>query len=151
MSLAMESVEINAPIDKVYEQCLRFEDLPHYVEPLKRVERLSDTHARMVYDVAGRQFDVEAEIVEKLPERRITWRTTGEPRTTWATTFERLGDARTKVTFQVDQVSGGARGLVGQAVGGVQDGVAKEISDELLKVTKPSVREFKKHLEAQAS
>jgi uncharacterized membrane protein len=47
MNAARQSVVVKAPIDEVYEQWSRVEDLPKFITPLRNVRRLDD--ARFSY------------------------------------------------------------------------------------------------------
>ena len=42
MNAARQSVVVKAPIDEVYEQWSRVEDLPKFITPLRNVQRIDD-------------------------------------------------------------------------------------------------------------
>src|SRR6266478_2718462 len=44
MNAAQQFVVVKAPLDRVYEQWSRIEDLPKFIPPLQEVRRIDDTH-----------------------------------------------------------------------------------------------------------
>ncbi|PYJ60891.1 MAG: hypothetical protein DME74_09710, partial [Verrucomicrobia bacterium] len=44
MNAAQQCVVVKAPLERVYEQWARIEDLPKFIPPLREVRRIDDTH-----------------------------------------------------------------------------------------------------------
>ncbi len=44
MNAAQQFVVVKAPLERVYEQWSRIEDLPKFIPPLREVRRIDDTH-----------------------------------------------------------------------------------------------------------
>jgi uncharacterized membrane protein len=89
------SVEITAPLEAVYDAFTRFEDLPEFVEGVEDVHLADETHLRLRF---GAMVDVDAEITEARPFERIAW----DAAVSGSVTFERIDDARTRVTVRVE-------------------------------------------------
>jgi len=89
------SVEIAAPLELVYDAFVRFEDLPQFVEGVEDVRLADETHLRLRFGATG---DVDAEITEARPFERIAW----DAAVSGSVRFERIDDARTRVTLCVE-------------------------------------------------
>ncbi|MER7754688.1 SRPBCC family protein [Kitasatospora sp. NPDC097643] len=100
MSRVEESIEVDVPVRAVYDQWATFEDFPKFMEGVAEVRQLDDRHAHWRTKIAGLTREFETEIVERVPEERVAWRTTGESvKHTGTVDFEPLGEARTRVTM----------------------------------------------------
>jgi hypothetical protein len=55
MNAARQSVVVRAPVAKVYEQWSRFEDLPKFIKPLRRVERIDASHFSYTWHPNGEE------------------------------------------------------------------------------------------------
>ncbi len=48
-------IEIDRPVEDVYDQWTQFEDFPEFMPGIKAVEQLDDTHVRWHVDIWGRR------------------------------------------------------------------------------------------------
>jgi len=119
------SIEVDAPIEKVYDQWTQFEEFPEFMEGVEEVQRLDDKHLRWVAEIGGRKKEWEAEIYEQVPKRRIAWRSTSGTRNARTVDLLRKDSAHTRVTLKMDyepegtwERSGDALGVVSQRVEG---------------------------------
>jgi uncharacterized membrane protein len=101
------SVEIAAPLKLVYNALARFEDLPQFVEGVEDVHLADETHLQWRMRVGGAVRDGGAEITEQRPWERIAWRADAGEVHDGCVTFERLDDARTRVTVRLELDRGG--------------------------------------------
>ena len=48
-----ESIEVDVPVSKAYNQWTQFESFPHFMEGVERVEQKDDKHLHWVAEVGG--------------------------------------------------------------------------------------------------
>jgi uncharacterized membrane protein len=72
---AQGSIVVNAPIGEVYQRALEFEDYPKFITVIKRVRRLDKNRFAASVAFNGNRHDAILEIMLRVPERRVAWRT----------------------------------------------------------------------------
>ena len=77
MASVQESVVVDAPVDMTYNQWTQFEEFPSFMDGVKSVRQIDDTHLHWVAEAGGKQHEWNAEIVEQVPDRAIAWRALG--------------------------------------------------------------------------
>jgi uncharacterized membrane protein len=102
MSSVTKSIDINVPIRTAYDQWTQFEEFPRFMEGIKSVTQIDDTHIHWVAEVAGQRKEWDAEITEQRPDERVAWTSTGGARNAGVVTFHRIDDGTTRVTVQMD-------------------------------------------------
>jgi uncharacterized membrane protein len=112
-----ETVEVNVPVSTAYNQWTQFADFPKFMEGVKSVEQLDDTHLRWAAEVGGQSRDWQAEIVEQVPEQRIAWRATDGDGPNGLVSFEPLGQDTTLVTVEMSYEPEGMKEQLGAKVG----------------------------------
>ena len=80
MSAAQGSIVVRAPIGSVYRQWLRIKDFPKFMPALKKVQELGDGHFAIVFFLKGKRQEGVLEIMLRVPERRLVWRTISDRR-----------------------------------------------------------------------
>jgi len=75
MDAAEGSIVINAPVAAVYKRWLAFEDYPKFITAIKRVRRLDANHFVASLGFNGKHYDTTLEMILRVPERRLAWRT----------------------------------------------------------------------------
>jgi uncharacterized membrane protein len=101
MSTIIKSIEVDVPVSRPYAVWTRFEDLPCFLRGVREVRRLDEHRLYWRAEIAGVQREWEIEIVEQVPERRITWRSRSGPRTWGAVIFEPRPDDTTRVIMEM--------------------------------------------------
>lgn len=119
MSTTTESIEIDVPVSTAYNQWTQFEEFPQFMQGVKEVRQLDDTHLHWCAEIAGREEQWEAEITHQIPDRRIAWRSTSGARNEGCVTFHPLSDSRTRVELRIDYEPHGPLESLGDAVGAV--------------------------------
>jgi uncharacterized membrane protein len=104
MNAAEKSIVVNAPVAQVYEQWLRFEDLPKFIKSLGEVQRIDDKHFSFNTLRDGKEHRGVIEIVGQIPERRIAWRTIADRVGLGVVTFEPRSDNATEITLKLRSV-----------------------------------------------
>ncbi|MEU3962616.1 SRPBCC family protein [Streptomyces buecherae] len=126
MSTVKEAVEVAVPLSKAYDQWTQFEEFPRFMEGVEEVRQIDDRHNHWTTSIGGVRREFDTEIVDQLPDDRITWRTVdGDTQQRGTVRFERLDDARTRVELTMDVEPTGlaekgadALGVIGRRVTG---------------------------------
>jgi uncharacterized membrane protein len=101
VNAAEKSIVVNAPVAEVYEQWLRFEDIPKFIRSLGSVQRIDDTHISFSTTVEGKEQHGIIEVIQQIPERRIAWRTIADGVGLGVVSFEPLSDTETEITLKL--------------------------------------------------
>jgi uncharacterized membrane protein len=75
MNAAQGSILVKSPVADVYKRWLEFEDYPKFISAIKRVRKLDEKHFAASLSFHGKQHDATLEIMLRIPERRLAWRT----------------------------------------------------------------------------
>ena len=117
MASVRESIEVEAPLQTVYNQWTQFEEFPRFMEGVKSVKQLDDTHLHWVAEIGGKEHAWDAEITHQEPDRRIAWRARDGKYVSGDVTFEPAGADRTEVTVEMTYDHEGLLEAVGSALG----------------------------------
>jgi uncharacterized membrane protein len=133
-----KSIDVAAPVRTVYNQWTQFEEFPRFMEGVKSVRQVDDKRLEWKAEVAGKDVAWSAEILEQVPDRRISWRSTSGKKNAGVVSFAPARDGNgTRVTLALDYDPEGAAENVGSAVGLVSGRVEGDLE------------RFKKFLEAR--
>ncbi|MEU9916225.1 SRPBCC family protein [Streptomyces sp. NPDC051001] len=103
MSTVKEAVDVEVPLHTAYNQWTQFEEFPRFMEGVEEVRQLDDRHNHWITSVGGVRREFDTEIVDQMPDDRITWRTVdGEIRQRGSVRFEQLDDTHTRVELTMD-------------------------------------------------
>jgi uncharacterized membrane protein len=127
MSTIEKSIEVNVPVRTAYNQWTQFEEFPRFMEGVKEVNQLDDTHLHWKAAIAGQEKEWDAEITEQTPDQRIAWTSRGGAINGGVVTFHRLSDARSKVMLQLEYAPQGVAENVGDALGVVSSRVQGDL------------------------
>src|SRR3954471_9435995 len=97
-----QSVEVEAPIEAVYNQWTQFEEFPRFMSSVQEVRQIDDTHLHWSATIAGKTKEWDAEITEQIPDQRIAWRSVGGVNNAGVVTFQPVSDSRTRVVLRMD-------------------------------------------------
>lgn len=118
-----ESIKIDAPVSTVYGQWTRFEDFPKFMENVREVRQLDETHLHWRAAIAGKEEQWDAEITENIPDQRIAWRSTSGIKNAGAVSFHKISNSKTRVTLQMDYEPRGVSEGLADALGAIKMGV----------------------------
>jgi len=104
MNAAQQFLVVKAPLDRVYEQWSRIEDLPKFIPPLREVRRIDDTHFSYTWHPNGAKQQGVFHIVLQIPGRRIAWRTMSEGFMSGVVSFEPQSQEETEVTLKIRSI-----------------------------------------------
>jgi len=117
METIEKSIEVNAPLQQVYNQWTQFEDFPKFMEGVEEVRQLDDRRLFWRAQIFGKTEEWEAEIYEQVPDKRIAWRSiTGTPNA-GAVSFSAIVPEKTRITLALNYEPTGAVEKIGDALG----------------------------------
>ncbi|HET9864351.1 MAG TPA: SRPBCC family protein [Steroidobacteraceae bacterium] len=129
MEQVEKTVEVNQPVSTVYNQWTQFEDFPNFMEGVKEVRQLDDTHLHWRAEVWGKEKEWDAEITEQEPDRRISWKSVSGAANAGTVRFEPLGPERTRVRLIMAYDPEGVVENVGDALGMFTSRVEHSVRD----------------------
>jgi uncharacterized membrane protein len=127
MSNIEKSIEVNVPVRTAYNQWTQFEEFPRFMEGVKEVKQLDDTHLHWKAEIAGQEEEWEAEITEQTPDQRIAWMSRGGAVNGGIVTFHPLSDAKSKIMLHMEYDPQGFVDNVGDALGVVSSRVQGDL------------------------
>jgi uncharacterized membrane protein len=110
-------IEVNRPVSTVYNQWTQFEEFPMFMDGVKEVRQLDDTHLHWRAEIWGKEKEWDAEITEQEPDKRISWKSVGGAPNAGTVRFEPLGEDRTQVRLVMAYEPEGAVENAGDALG----------------------------------
>ncbi|GGL91416.1 cyclase [Streptomyces fumigatiscleroticus] len=123
MSTIEESVDVAVPLHVAYNQWTQFKTFPRFMDGVERVDQIQAALTHWAIRFGPRTYRFDAEIVEQVPDQRLTWEALDEPRHRGTVTFWALDAERCRVTLRVEPLArglaeraGGALGLARRAV-----------------------------------
>ena len=117
MAEVTQSIDVEVPVRTAYNQWTQLDEFPRFMEGVKSVAQIDDTHLRWVASVGGKERAWDAEITEQRPDQRIAWRSTDRPGNSGVVTFDRLGEARTRIMVRIEAEAESVVDAAGDALG----------------------------------
>ena len=117
MASVIEAVEVEVPVRTAYNQWTQFEEFPQFMEGVKEVSQLDETHLHWTVEVAGRTKEWDAEVTEQIPDERVAWKSDAGTDNAGVVTFHKLDEGRSRVTVQIDAEPDGPIEAAGDALG----------------------------------
>jgi uncharacterized membrane protein len=139
MATVEQSIEVNVPVRTAYDQWTQFEEFPKFMDAVKEVRQLDDTHLHWRVSHDGQEAEFDAKITEQKPDERIAWTATDGKTNAGVVTFHRLSDDSCKVMVQMDWEPEGMLETLGAAIG----------SDD--RQVKADLERFKEMIESRGS
>jgi uncharacterized membrane protein len=122
-------IEVDCPVRTVYNQWTQFEEFPRFMDGVKEVRQLDDTHVHWHAEVWGKDKEWDAEITEQEPDNRISWKSISGAPNAGTVRFEPLGADRTKVRLAMAYEPEGAVENVGDSLGLFSARVQRTVED----------------------
>ena len=97
-----KSIEVEAPLQRVYNQWTQFEQFPQFMAGVEQVKQLGDTTLHWIAKIAGVKREWDAAILEQVPDRKVAWAATTGTTNTGSVYFESLGTKRTGVRLVLE-------------------------------------------------
>jgi ribosome-associated toxin RatA of RatAB toxin-antitoxin module len=139
MATVQESIDVDVPVTKAYNQWTQFEDFPRFMSGVHAVRQLDDTIVHFETSIAGVKREYDAQITVQEPDQRVSWESLNEPRNAGTVWFESLGPEQTKVNVELTWEPDSAVENIGAALGLDSRQVASDL------------KKFKKFIESHDS
>ena len=120
MTSVDKKIEVDLPVQTVYNQWTQFEDYPRFMEGVEQVHQLDDATLEWRAKIGGVERSWRSRIVEQVPDQRITWVSTGGARNDGTVSFSSLGASSTRVNLLLEVDPEGPVEQAGTALGVVQ-------------------------------
>jgi uncharacterized membrane protein len=117
MASISESIVTDVPVDVAYNQWTQFEEFPRFMEGVKSVRQVDDTHLEWVAEIGGQEHKWLAEITEQEPDRVIAWRAVDGKYNSGRVTFEPIHSHRTGIDVEMTYDAEGWKESAGSALG----------------------------------
>jgi uncharacterized membrane protein len=117
METIEKTIEIDAPVNKVYNQWTQFEEFPRFMEGVEQVTQIDDSHLHWIAEVGGKKKEWDAEITVQIPDERIAWQSTSGVTTAGTVNFKPKDQNHTVITLTMSYEPEGALENVGDALG----------------------------------
>lgn len=130
MARIRKSIEVDAPVDRVFQLWTDFDSFPGFMEHVQDVEVTGDrsTHWK-VEGPFGRFVEWDAEITARNENRCIAWRATGDVGISGVVRFEPEGANRTRVEVEMEYHPPG--GKLGELAAKVFENPEKDVEEDL--------------------
>lgn len=100
MTTVNKSIEVDAPLQAVYNQWTQFEDFPKFMEGVERIDQLDDETLEWHINLAGADRHFRARIEEQRADERIAWRAVDDEQA-GIVTFAPVGPSVTRVDLEM--------------------------------------------------
>ncbi|GEB55231.1 cyclase [Streptomyces gardneri] len=118
MSMVKQTIDVDVPLRNAYNQWTQFEEFPQFMEGVEDVTQVDDRHCHWQTKVAGVRREFDTEIVDQLPDERISWRTVGgDVQQKGVVTFQSLDESHTRVSLAMDMEPSGMAEKAADALG----------------------------------
>ena len=122
-----KTIEVEAPLRAVYNQWTQFEEFPRFMDGVKEVRQIDDTHVRWHAEIWGRDKEWDAEITEQEPDERVSWKSVSGAPTAGTVRFQPIDTNRTQVRLAMAYEPEGAMENIGDALGVLSSRVEKTL------------------------
>lgn len=124
-----DNIVVKAPIQEVYNTWNDFTRFPEFMSNVEEVRPLSGNRYHWVARIFGIKEEWDAEVTERDPERRISWRSISGPQNAGTVSFSRLGPDKTEVRVRFEYLP--PAGMFGKSLTQLSKPVKKEVKEDL--------------------
>lgn len=102
MAMIRQSVEVGVPLAAAYQQWIRFEEFPRFMEGVREVRQQDEGHLHWRAYRQGRLVEWDSEITERVTDQLIAWRDIGGPGNHGNVRFESLRQDLTRIELDME-------------------------------------------------
>lgn len=117
MGSITKSIEVMVPVRAAYDQWMRFEEFPQFMNGVEEVKRIDDKRFYWVASIGDKYKEWYAEIVEQIPYERISWHSEAGAMNSGVVIFNRLNEDKTLMTVQINYEPEGLTEKIGDMLG----------------------------------
>ena len=124
-----DSIEVQVPVRKAYNQWTQFEEFPKFMEGIQSVQQLDDTHVQWVAEIRGKSRQWTTEITEQKPDKKVAWKTIeGEVKNDGVVSFEPIAGGQTRINVEMDvEAESTPENVAGEVLGVVRNQVQGDL------------------------
>lgn len=126
------SIVVGAPVKEVYDHWIRVEEFPRFMAPVREVKRIDGDHFYWRVERGGQEYEALLEIVLRIPNRRMAWRTLSGAESSGVVAFDPVASDKTRVSFKAKYAPN----------------VGWDDTDDLLQRLKTRLENFKTYIES---
>ncbi len=116
MSVIEKSIEVDVPVRTAYDQWTQFESFPKFMGGVELVRQLDDHRLHWKAEIGGVVREWEAEVVDQVPDFRVTWRSTSGTTHSGTVSFAAETPRSTRVTLRLEYEPEGAAEKAGDVL-----------------------------------
>lgn len=117
MTTVTQSINVHVPVRTAYDQWTQFESFPQFMDGVKEIRQLDDTHLHWTAEVNGKTEEWDAVVTEQIPDARVAWKSTSGQPNAGVVSFYRVGEDETRVTVEMDWQPEGVSEKAGAMLG----------------------------------
>jgi uncharacterized membrane protein len=123
----IESIEMDAPVDRVFARWTHYEELPRLLGSVRRVKCIDASQILWDVDIAGRQLVWEARVVECVPQKLVRWESHWGASHRGELRFEALPGGRSRLEVEIELHPRGLLEYLGAWLGLVDRQVRRDL------------------------
>ncbi|HEX8286996.1 MAG TPA: SRPBCC family protein [Pyrinomonadaceae bacterium] len=127
MNTVEKSIVVDVPVSTAYNQWTQFEEFPQFMEGVESVQQQGDANTHWRANIAGKDVEWNADIIEQTPDQRVSWRSTTGAHNAGTVSFQSESADRTRVTLRLEYEPEGFFENVGSALGFVDSRVQGDL------------------------
>ena len=130
MAQAIETIDVNVPVNVAYNQWTQFEEFPKFLDEVESITQVTEILTVWTVKVGPVEKQFEAQITEQHPDERVAWNSTGgDVDHAGVITFHKLGENETRLTVQIDWEPTGFLEKVGSTLGADNHAIKKDLQN----------------------
>ena len=139
METLEKTIEVDQPVQTVYDLWTQFENFPRFMSGIKEVQHRDATHLHWKAEIGGKTKEWDAKICEQVANQRIVWRSTSGAENRGTMHFIALSPTKTRIILYLSYRPHGFVEWMGNNLGVVS---ARVLGD---------LNKFKKFTESQGT
>lgn len=124
-----ESAEVQAPISEVYRRWTDFSHFPVFMSNVKEVKPIGGDRYHWTARIFGIKQEWDAEVTEREPQRRVSWRSLTGPYNAGTVNLTELPNGRTEVRVRMEYTP--PAGQLGQKLDQMTQTTKREVKEDL--------------------
>src|SRR5581483_2491425 len=124
-----DNIVVKSPVQQVYSTWNDFARFPEFMSNVEEVRALSGNRYHWVARIFGIKEEWDADVTDREPERRISWRSTTGAQNAGMVSFSRLGPDKTEVRVRFEYTP--PAGMFGKSLAQLAKPVKKEVKEDL--------------------